>query len=89
VIEQVEKVLSEAQMLSFPIPKLEYFLQGQVHILLRGPIRNSSKPCSRQDSQSELQRSSLGKVSDRQIEADLKTKLLQMAMEKWKKTKPW
>jgi len=32
-IEQVEKVRSE--MLSFA--NLEYFLQGQVHILLRGP----------------------------------------------------
>jgi hypothetical protein len=41
VIEQVEKVRSEARMLSFA--NLEYFLQGQVHILLRGPsaIRRS------------------------------------------------
>ena len=36
-IEQVEKVRSEAQMQMLSFPNLEYFLQGQVHILLRGP----------------------------------------------------
>ena len=37
MIEQVEKVRSEAQMQMLSFPNLEYFLQGQVHILLRGP----------------------------------------------------
>ena len=67
-------------MLSFP--NVEYFLQGQVHILLRGPPQFVQALLTAR-LQSELQRSSLGKVSDRQIEGDLK--LLQMAMEKMEK----
>jgi hypothetical protein len=70
VIEQVEKVRSEAQMLFFP--NLEYFLQGQVHILLREPLRNSSKPRSQQDCNQNCKEVASGRFSDRQIDRDLK-----------------
>ena len=58
-------------MLSFS--NLEYFLQGQVHIRFAGALPQFVEALLTARLQSELQRSSLGKVSDRQIEGDLKT----------------